>query len=754
MNEDKIKTIDEQNEIVANIDKLKKLCITPLYSLDEIFSQQWFFRIPTYQRGYVWETRESYERDKIEDKQLDKFWKDIINCDQSRNHYTGQLVLQKMNTTEVISEKLNEVMSRLDGEKYGFYVVDGQQRLTTSLILISVLFNKLQQEYPDEYKSNTYLKLAGELRLSYQSQENYDSMLKFILTGEDYSSAETTKESIYFEKTFKAKEFFEEKVNTLNEIELKNIYQILLNNINFNILFVNNDNIKSKKLLDSEELFESINNRGKALTKLEILKNRCFFVYKSNQNIVDENKAPILNVNELTSSWATIYHNLGLAAKYNTLNNCLGDDEFLRAHWIMYKDNYSKDSNEYIFDTQILEQFEGEMDDAKCTNIINYIKTLRDFSMCWKYLHNSISIPEKTQKRDDIIKILSSLNRIEKDIYLTSFIVCLIYKSLSQNIIDSIDLITVLSFLEKYIFSAKYIAKKREFSFLISHANNIYKSDKANILQNVQEVIGELIGQNPKQDKSLINVLSKETLTNWIEYYSYGSKYSLYAWNGLSYFLYALNSEVNNDIDGIDFISLVENKQKTIEHIFPQKSKSSKLEDVDRKYWEEAVNKHLTAVNAEKYVINALGNFLPLSKSTNTQVSNKMYPKKIGAIGETVNKTYYKGSSLAKRMIESQDLEEVGNYKCKYKHWTINSIIERTLKLLEKIETSWFDFSNIKLSNGFKTNSNLKFTFSEKDKVKAINFNNENNWTLKSRHNVDVKKIDELTKTLEKTSEN
>ncbi len=55
-----------------------------LQSLDTIFNSR-VFRIPDYQRGYAWESR-----------QLTDFWQDLDGLADQRNHYTGQLTLERV----------------------------------------------------------------------------------------------------------------------------------------------------------------------------------------------------------------------------------------------------------------------------------------------------------------------------------------------------------------------------------------------------------------------------------------------------------------------------------------------------------------------------------------------------------------------------------------------------------------------------------------------------------------------------------
>jgi len=83
--------------------------------ISDLFNKR-FFEIPKYQRGYTWERQNV--RDLFEDI------KEAI--ESSSNHYMGTVVLSEGNPI---------------GEH--FFVVDGQQRLTTLTLLISEITRRL-----------------------------------------------------------------------------------------------------------------------------------------------------------------------------------------------------------------------------------------------------------------------------------------------------------------------------------------------------------------------------------------------------------------------------------------------------------------------------------------------------------------------------------------------------------------------------------------------------------------------------------
>ena len=103
-----------------------------LMSMSKIFTEK-IFRIPDYQRGYAWT-----------EKEIKDFWGDICRLEEKKNHYVGVLTLEK-----TPKEKYNDWKDDLwiiDAKSYEpYYVVDGQQRLTTSIILIFTLLKIMKE---------------------------------------------------------------------------------------------------------------------------------------------------------------------------------------------------------------------------------------------------------------------------------------------------------------------------------------------------------------------------------------------------------------------------------------------------------------------------------------------------------------------------------------------------------------------------------------------------------------------------------
>ena len=89
--------------------------------------------------------------------------------------------------------------------------------------------------------------------------------------------------------------------------------------------------------------FETMNNRGKKLTNLELLKNRLIYLTTlySNDKFDELDKSNLRG--QINDAWKEVYYQLGRNEK-----TPLSDDEFLRAHWISYFTYSRKKGDDYI----------------------------------------------------------------------------------------------------------------------------------------------------------------------------------------------------------------------------------------------------------------------------------------------------------------------------------------------------------------------------------------------------------------------
>ena len=137
-----------------------------LISLSKLFEAR-IFRIPDYQRGYAWE-----------EAQLFDFWDDLTNLSEERYHYTGMLSLKKLKPSEFVNwyeEKW--ILDDLDFSAY--HVVDGQQRLTTFVILVNSIIKFAEKMNLDYIAGFEISKIKEKYIIQYNKPELISKAFKF-----------------------------------------------------------------------------------------------------------------------------------------------------------------------------------------------------------------------------------------------------------------------------------------------------------------------------------------------------------------------------------------------------------------------------------------------------------------------------------------------------------------------------------------------------------------------------------------------
>ncbi|MGL2782002.1 DUF262 domain-containing protein [Helicobacter pylori] len=193
------------------------------------------FEIPSYQRGYAWQVR-----------QLKDFWNDLEHVSKlgDKFHYMHSLTLRGLE---------NEL------EDSAFEIIDGQQRLATSLILLGLLA-KITQHKDPKYDS---MNLESVLSYKYYGlSEAFGAIM-----GEE-KDLEKFQTSFYAKNLIDAYAFFKEKISDTPMETLEKMFDVFTKKMLFSVAELNDNRI------DPFSSFETINNRGKDLSTLELFKNR------------------------------------------------------------------------------------------------------------------------------------------------------------------------------------------------------------------------------------------------------------------------------------------------------------------------------------------------------------------------------------------------------------------------------------------------------------------------------------------------
>ncbi|MCB9236016.1 MAG: DUF262 domain-containing protein [Bacteroidia bacterium] len=284
--------------------------------LKDIFDQgNRIFRIPDYQRGYSWESEQ--RSDLLKDIQY------LIQGGYNYRHYTGTIVASP-----------NQKYS-LELGKPTYDIVDGQQRMTTLVLLLSVICRKLrapnvQSKYnPLDIFSNYLIEGWGSgssVRKFYSGSEQDKLFESLIIDGftEDIEIKAKSDQNL----TYAVKEF--ENWIDKSDFALDDVLKCILEHLGFLYYAPQND-------AEIGIMFEVINNRGKALSQLEKIKN--YLIYYAEKNGKSDIKR---RVNDY---WPDILSNL------NKINYTTNDDEdrFLRNAYIVFMDTH-KSKSYYVYD--------------------------------------------------------------------------------------------------------------------------------------------------------------------------------------------------------------------------------------------------------------------------------------------------------------------------------------------------------------------------------------------------------------------
>lgn len=261
------------------------------------------FVIPEYQRAYAWE-----------EKQLSQFVEDLRECEG--NYYLGHFLFEQSGDT--------------------LYVIDGQQRLTTCIIFFSALVNAARERHEEwRHDENAdgiknlledivdyYLKDLRRNRQKFTPVE-YDNNF-FVDTVVEYKETVAKEDLTSKSKVamYNARAYFEAELKKVSVRQML-FWANTLENASITTLIV-------KDKLQAVQIFAYQNDRGKGLTKLEVLKAYLMLQVFRIGNSEDD-------IRYIERAFEEIYHNIVLVS--------VEEDNVLNYYWraVGAKGYYSED---------------------------------------------------------------------------------------------------------------------------------------------------------------------------------------------------------------------------------------------------------------------------------------------------------------------------------------------------------------------------------------------------------------------------
>lgn len=670
-------------------------------SLDSLFKEK-LFRIPDYQRGYAWGR-----------EQLDAFWEDLINLPDGRSHYTGVLTLKEFPISEVHED--DKEFWLVDDHSYKlFHIVDGQQRLTTFTLFLQALIEVLR-DLPENigqaddaiYLTDTLsitavvrkflfeVKPAGEAFRTYKFGYTVDNpsyeYMRYRILGEQGSG--TVSETFYTLNLSNGKRYFKERLQGWHKeggiAGLQELYRTLTKRFLFNEYIIKDE-------FDVFVAFETMNNRGKTLSDLELLKNRLIYLttlYTDAELDPAERKDLRVLIND---AWKEVYYQLG-----RNKTKPLNDDDFLRAHWMMYF-KYSRQTGRDYIKFLLEEQFTPkrvhrkvvqpvELEEAeeqtlaadldsdedngleeaepsepvmlaelRPSEIRDYVKSLKASSMQWFRTFYPDLSDNLTRNEAEWIQRLNRLGMA----YFRPLLMAIL-----KNFDDPEQRINIFKEIERFIFVV----------FRLTQARSNYRSSEfSNAVRAVDCGDMDLEELRVRLRKRMSFTFTDENNFAIDDFYlllqkKFENGQGYYGWSGLRYFLYEyelglLSGSRQKKVDWADLLKTPKDKI-SIEHIYPQSETPAwkppfiDICEQDRKAYR-----------------NSLGNLLLLSSAINSSLQNVAFAEK------KKPKHNRDGSKLRNGYSDGSHSEIEVSY---YEDWGPVEIRERGMRLLEFMEKRW-----------------------------------------------------------------
>ncbi|MFP6030014.1 DUF262 domain-containing protein [Helicobacter pylori] len=558
-----------------------------LLNLDGVI-EKGVFEIPSYQRGYAWQM-----------KQLEDFWNDLEHVSKLENkfHYMHSLTLRKSDD---------------DFGDIDFEIIDGQQRLATSLILLGLLAKTTKNE------NYSLANLKSILSYNFYYHDIGEAF-RAITEEEDLEKFKT---SFYAKNLISAYEFFKEKTSNITNPTLNKLLDALTKKMLFSVVELNDDRI------DPFSSFETINNRGKDLSTLELFKNRLHFVA---HKICDE-KEELENLQKkINDTYAIIYYDLRQFKDTHL-------DSFLK-HFVAYYYGENSKFKERLLNTafdahkkydDLYDEYE-KIDDllfylSYSSKVWNFLHTLDEKSIALIVDDNKELEIKITPKMRDLLGKMQRLNALSNNAFLplllSLFTIQRVGRSANEQPYTTQELEGLLEYLERFGFLIYGVAgkntAKNEWIGLAFQAFRAYRYGEENIVIEKLPTLEKNFFKGEHSGLELLeeSIHSKKNTEKW---YQWGKV--------LNYLLYEYELYHNPETT-LNFDSSIE----SIEHILPQKPDQGY--SAKEKNW--AKNPH---------VVHALGNLLLIPKNANSSLNNKPFEEK--------RKEYLKGSYSEKEVAKN-----------------------------------------------------------------------------------------------------
>lgn len=457
------------------------------------FLQNHIYHIPEYQRGYSWKK-----------EQLEDFWMDLIqlyNDEEIKNHFLGQVVVHNEENSDF------------------YYIIDGQQRTSTSIILLDSIRKKLDNLTDEDANIDadditskyigrlTQKRKDQRLILGETDKRIFESLIQ--VRNNKLQQINTKKLANSEKLIYEASNFFDEKLddflnNASSEndkyIKLKKLYKLFLEN--FKIMYVETDDINEAFII-----FETLNARGKELATADLLKNHLFRTANSQIETVREN-------------WGLLIDNL----------DTIDPTKYIRHFWNSYR-SFAREKDLY---KQLRKHINTPHSSEEFLNKLVHTSLL--YKSIVDPLNNTFFEDNELNDRIKEIKNLSATSFIP-------IILAMYNKKFSEHSINSV-LKQIETLIVRNIIVAGRVANK--FETLFAKIANSISDNKFKTVGEINNEIKQLIIEDDKFENEFSNFTTKKSSV-------------------IRYLLRKINNYDNNETRIISDNNLIH-----IEHVMPK----------------------------------------------------------------------------------------------------------------------------------------------------------------------------------------
>lgn len=309
-----------------------------------------FFAIPKYQRSFAW------EKDNVRD-----LYNDVIEAiDTESSHYIGTVVLAKTDKTSIFS------------------IVDGQQRITTIVLFLSVIISQLPNKDDRDYWRRYYIQTPERFKLTPLER---DKNFYFELLTNDQKLEPKNKSQRFLLDAF-------DEMHNLLKVSSVDPSKLLKAFGDLSVLEFVEDNES-----DAIRIFQTVNDRGKELSRMDKMKSLLF--YFSNKYCGSRHDDEI---NDKFGAIFELYDDIKLVGESEKINiissKQFNEDDLLRHHHICFSEESFDPSGQFVLDdvrASLLKLREDKNLEAMSVFISGYLDSLLEYAHSFRDVISRVS---------------------------------------------------------------------------------------------------------------------------------------------------------------------------------------------------------------------------------------------------------------------------------------------------------------------------------------------------------------------------